>query len=80
MKKYFKVIKIGNSIFSLLPSNLVKQLEIKPGDNVFYEIVPDKKQVLLNFTGESSDSTPNEKNINKKQNKWVDNLAGSLTL
>ncbi|MEI7578920.1 MAG: hypothetical protein WCJ58_02645 [bacterium] len=77
MKKYFKVIKIGNSIFSLLPSNLIKQLQIKPGDNVFYELIPGKRQVMMNFASEPGEAKL--KNSNQPNNSALDDLAGSLT-
>ena len=80
MKKYYQIIKIGNSLFVTLPNKLAKKLDIKSGDQVFYETVAGKKQLIINLTTQTNvsdiETTINE--LNAEDKKWVEETSGSL--
>ncbi|MBI4225796.1 hypothetical protein HY612_01665 [Candidatus Roizmanbacteria bacterium] len=81
MKKYFQITKIGNSLFATLSSKLVEQLNLRPGDQVFYEIIPGKKKIIMNIV-QSSDSIDRKKiieELNEKDKEWIKKHAGSLS-
>jgi len=81
MKKYYQITKIGNSLFATLSSKLVEQLNLKPGDRVFYEIIPGKRKIIMNLV--QGTLTENKSNmleeLNPKDKKWVKENAGSLS-
>jgi len=46
-----KVIKTGNSLTVTIPSDFVKSIGIKAGDEVKVEAEPEKGRVICNFSG-----------------------------
>ena len=81
MKQQFNITKIGNSLFATLPNKLVKQLQLKSGDQVSYEIIPGKKKVLMNIApqGKRDDSTSIVEALAEEDKQWITEMAGSLS-
>ena len=80
MKKYYQLTKIGNSLFATISSKLVRQLNLQPGDKVFYEIIPGKKKIVMNIVSQSKQTANVVGELSKKDQDWLKKQAGSLTV
>jgi antitoxin component of MazEF toxin-antitoxin module len=78
MKRNYLITKIGNSLFATIPNKLAKQLGLHAGDQVYYELIPGKKKIILNLVTHSAQSST--ASLNKKDSLWLKQNAGSLTI
>lgn len=46
-----KILKTGNSLAVVVPSDFVKGLGLKPGDEVKVLVKPEKGEILYKFSG-----------------------------
>jgi len=46
-----KIIRTGNSLAVTIPSDFVKSIGIKAGDEVKVEVEPEKGRIICNFSG-----------------------------
>jgi len=77
MKKFYRISKIGNSIFATLSKDVVDEMNISSGDQVSYEIIPGTNKIVLNLSGQKQN---NSKKNDKQNSNWISKLAGSITI
>ncbi len=61
------IIRTGNSLAVTIPSEFVKMVGIKPGDEVLVNIEPETGRVTYSFSG--SKQLPLSQNFIKRKNK-----------
>lgn len=61
-----KIIKTGNSLAVVVPSDFVNTVGVKPGQEVEVKIVPETGQVVYTFSGSKQLSISNHLKIRKK--------------
>jgi len=62
-----KIIRTGHSLAVTIPSEFVKMVGIKPGDEVLVNVEPDRGKVICSFSG--SKQLPLSQNFVKRKSK-----------
>jgi antitoxin component of MazEF toxin-antitoxin module len=50
-----KIIKVGNELYIPLPAEITQALQLKEGSVVTVSVDPEKKQILIQSLGQSTD-------------------------
>ena len=61
-----KIIKTGNSLAVVVPSDFVNTVGVKPGQDVEVKIVPETGQVVYTFSGSKQLSITNHLKVRKR--------------